>query len=68
MTQLRVLRALARFDSATSEDIATALGGSRVRVNRHLRLLVESGLAEKRGENYASYSVTVTGRVAAAAQ
>lgn len=65
MTRAGVLRALCRFDTATTEEIATACGGTRIQAAHHLRALVAAGHVSTLGENYIRYSATDTGRSAA---
>ena len=65
MTRSGVLRALCRFDVATTDEIATACGGKRVQAASHLRALVTVGHAQTLGENYIRYSATEAGRAAA---
>jgi predicted ArsR family transcriptional regulator len=58
----RVLRALCRFDTATTEEISEACGCSKAQARGHLRKLVEAGLATALGGNYRRYLVTDAGR------
>lgn len=48
MTRARVLQALSRFDEATVEDLAEALGDKQ-RIWAHLKRAVEDGLVERDG-------------------
>lgn len=65
MTRLRVLRALARFDTAGAHEIAAALGLTRDAARHHLGKLVDAGHATRLGDNHIRYSVTEAGRLAA---
>lgn len=65
MTMQQVLRALCRFDSATTEEIAQVCGGSKQTASHHLRRLAIAGHAVRLGRNYIRYSVTDAGRDAA---
>lgn len=58
----KVLRALCRFDSATTEDIQLSCGCSKHQAQQQLRALVEAGYAERLGQTYARYCATETGR------
>jgi ArsR family transcriptional regulator len=48
-TRLRIMRLLARMELAVGE-LAQVLGQSQPRVSRHIRILCEAGLAERRRE------------------
>ena len=48
-TRLRIMRLLARMDLAVGE-LAQVLGQSQPRVSRHVAILCDSGLAERRRE------------------
>jgi DNA-binding MarR family transcriptional regulator len=67
MTRERVLRALLRFDVATVDDLAEALG-SKPRIWAHLKRAVEDGLVEREGDHkrVGRYRITDAGRKKAA--
>ncbi|OYZ23667.1 MAG: ArsR family transcriptional regulator, partial [Novosphingobium sp. 16-62-11] len=48
-TRLRILRLLASMELAVGE-VAQVLGQSQPRVSRHIKILCDSGLAERRKE------------------
>lgn len=71
LTPHQVLRALSRFDSATVEDVATAVHRSE-KSQQHqvwvkLRKLVADGLAVRDDGKIAKYAVTEAGRAKARA-
>jgi len=65
ITRAKVLRALCRFDAATSEEISDVCGCSRAQARNHLRKLIDAGCASTSGANYIWYSATERGREAA---
>ena len=48
-TRLRIMRLLAHMELAVGE-LAQVLGQSQPRVSRHIRILCDAGLAERRKE------------------
>ena len=49
LTRLRIMRLLAHMELAVGE-LAQVLGQSQPRVSRHVRILCDAGLAERRKE------------------
>jgi DNA-binding MarR family transcriptional regulator len=65
--RVRVLRALARFDAASSPEVATVIGSDPRNVWGHLKALEVDGYAERvdTGEQRSvRYRITEAGRVA----